>query len=359
MITPIKALRKNRFKTALIFISMSVSIAAIFLISAISGGVVSMYSSMLKTDGDIIVTQKGIADTFFSDINRSAADEIAAINGVREVSALILGAAPVDPLPIVGIYGASKNRFKSYALKQGLYPSSGEVMLGSKIYETLKHPKTISLSKKEFRVSGVFKSRIGFEDGGVVMGLEDAGAVFHKSASIFLLALNDLGKSDAIVAQINKTYPQMEAKTTDGFIDSYNQFKIIKTSSDVIGAMAFLMGILGIVSMMSMVVNDRRAEFGIMRSIGLSSRVIIFKLLGETLIIALLAFAVAYGVSEAVLELIKHADKFQGYINGEITAALAIKVFVVSVVMALFGTLLPAVYAARVDPMSLIQRGGA
>lgn len=318
-----------------------------------------MYSSMLKTDGDIIVTQKGIADTFFSDINRSAVDAIAKIEGVKEVSALILGAAPVDPLPIVGIYGASENRFKSYALKQGTYPVAREVMLGSKIYETLKHPKTISLSKKEFRVSGVFKSRIGFEDGGVVMGLDDAGEVFHKSASIFLLALNDLGKSDGIVAQINTAYPQMEAKTTDGFIDSYNQFKIIKTSSDVIGAMAFLMGILGIVSMMSMVVNDRKTEFGIMRSIGLSSRVIIFKLLGETLIIAVLAFLVAFGLSEAVLELIKHADKFQGYINGEITTVLAIKVFVVSVVMALFGTLLPAIYAARVDPMSLIQRGGA
>ncbi len=318
-----------------------------------------MYSSMLKTDGDIIVTQRGIADTFFSDINRSVAGEIAAIEGVKEVSALILGAAPVDPLPIVGIYGASENRFKSYALKQGAYPASGEVMLGSKIYETLKHPKTISLSKKAFRVSGVFKSRIGFEDGGVVMPLSDAGEVFHKSASIFLLALSDLGKSDAIVAQINTAYPQMEAKTTDGFIDSYNQFKIIKTSSDVIGAMAFLMGILGIVSMMSMVVNDRKAEFGIMRSIGLSSSTIIFKLLSETLIIAVLAFAVAYGVSEAVLEAIKHADKFQGYINGEITATLAIKVFVVSVVMALLGTLLPAVYAARIDPMSLIQRGGA
>lgn len=318
-----------------------------------------MYSSMLKTDGDIIVTQKGIADTFFSDINRSVRTEIARMNGVKEISALILGAAPVEPLPIVGIYGASENRFKSYALKKGAYPKSGEVMLGSKIYETLKHPKTISLSKREFRVSGIFKSRIGFEDGGVVMGLEDAGEVFHKSASIFLIALNDLGKSDSVVAQINKTYSQMEAKTTDGFIDSYNQFKIIKTSSDVIGAMAFLMGILGIVSMMSMVVNDRKAEFGIMRSIGLSSRVIIFKLLGETLIIAVLAFIFAFGVSEAVLEMIKHADKFQGYINGEITAVLAIKVFIVSVSMALFGTLLPAIYAASIDPMSLIQRGGA
>lgn len=318
-----------------------------------------MYSSMLKTDGDIIVTQKGIADTFFSDINRSVTVTISKIEGVKEVSGLILGAAPVDPLPIVGIYGVSENRFKSYSLIQGAYPAAGEVMLGSKIYETLKHPETISLSKKEFRVSGAFKSRIGFEDGGVVMGMDDAGEVFHKSASIFLLSLNDLSKSDAIIAEINRINPEMEAKTTDGFIDSYNQFKIIKTSSDVIGAMAFLMGILGIVSMMSMVVNDRKGEFGIMRSIGLSSTTIILKLLSETLIIAVIAYTVALGASLGILELIEHADKFQGYINGEITVSLMINVFIVSVTMALVGTFLPALYASRIDPMSLIQRGGA
>ncbi len=359
MITPLKALRKNRFKTSLIFVSMSVSIAAIFLISAISGGVVSMYSAMLKTDGDIIVTQKGIADTFFSDINRSLNDTVMNIKGVKESSVLILGAAPVDTLPIVGIYGVSENRFKSYSLKQGSIPSQGEVMLGSKIYETLKHPKTVTLSKKEFRVSGVFKSRIGFEDGGVVMNLVDAGELFHKSASIFLVSLNDLGQSDAVLKEVNLLSSEIEAKTTENFIDSYNQFKIIKTSSDVIGAMAFLMGILGIVSMMSMVVSDRKAEFGIMRSIGLSSSTIIVKLLSETLIIALAAYAVALGTSFGILELIENADKFQGYINGEISVVLMINVLVVSVAMALVGTFLPALYASRIDPMSLIQRGGA
>ncbi|MDD5052205.1 MAG: FtsX-like permease family protein [Sulfuricurvum sp.] len=359
MITPLKALRKNRFKTVLIFISMSVSICAIFLISAISGGVVGMFSSMLKTDGDIIVTQKGIADTFFSDINATLVKPISHMEGVKEVSALILGAAPVDALPIVGIYGVSEGRFKSYHLTHGHYPSRGEVLLGSKIDDTLKHPSSIILSKKTFHVSGVFKSRIGFEDGGVVMGLSDGGELFHKSASIILISLNDLSKSDSVKDQVQMLSADLEAKTTDSFIDSYNQFKIIKTSSDVIGAMAFLMGILGIVSMMSMVVNDRKGEFGIMRSIGLSSRVIILKLLSETLIVAVVAFFVAWGISEGVLELIEHADKFQGYINGEITTVLLIKVFMVSVVMALFGTFMPALYASRIDPMSLIQKDRA
>lgn len=357
MITALKSLRRNRFKTALIFMSMTVSITAIFMISAIAGGVVSMYSSMLKTDGDIIVTQKEIADTFFSDINMSLALPISKMSSVKEVHSLIFGAAPVERLPIVGIYGVSNNRYDTFTLKMGDYPKPGQVMLGSKIYETLNHPASIHVSKNAYRVSGVFKSAIGFEDGGVVMPLHDAGELFHKSTSVFLISLSDLASCDRVMQQINALDPQIEAKTTDMFIDSYNQFKIIKTSSDVIGAMAFLMGILGIVSMMSMVVSDRKAEFGIMRSIGLSSWTIILKLLSETLIIAVISFVVAWGSSEGALQLIEHADKFQGYINGVITIAMLVKVFIVTIVMALLGTLMPAVYASRIDPMNLIAKG--
>lgn len=341
----------------LIFVSMTVSIMAIFLISAVSGGVVGMYSSMLKTDGDIIVTQKGIADTFFSDINRSYLSEIERIEGVRKASALILGAAPVETLPIAAVYGVSENRFENYRLRTGAYPHNGEVMIGSKLYETLKRPETITISKKRYRISGVFKSPIGFEDGGVVMNLEEGGELFHKSASIFLISLDSMAQSDAVLESLKSLSGDLEAKTTDGFIEQYNQFKIIQTSSDVIGAMAFLMGILGIVSMMSMVVNDRRAEFGIMRSLGLSSGVIIGRLIVETIFLSLVSFTVALVLSNGVLEVIKHADKFQGYINGEISLLLGLKVFFVTLVMAVAGTLMPAVYASRIDPMSLIQKG--
>jgi len=141
MITLLKALRKNRFKTALIFMSMTVSISAIFLIGAISSGVVGMYSTMLKTDGDIIVTQKGIADTFFSDINRSLEAKIINIEGVKELNSLIFGAAPVNNLPIVAIYGVSENRFDNYNLISGTHPKKDEVLMGEKIYKMLNSPK--------------------------------------------------------------------------------------------------------------------------------------------------------------------------------------------------------------------------
>ena len=49
-----KALLANKLKTLLIYLSLIFSIVSIFLISSISNGIITMYSSMLKSDGDII-----------------------------------------------------------------------------------------------------------------------------------------------------------------------------------------------------------------------------------------------------------------------------------------------------------------
>jgi hypothetical protein len=100
---------------------------------------------------------------------------------------MIVGASPVETLPIVAIYGASKNRFTRYKLKSGNYPEKNEVIVGSAIAQQLLDKKSVQIANKVFHISGIFSSDIGFENGGVVMGIEDAGKIFNKSASMILV----------------------------------------------------------------------------------------------------------------------------------------------------------------------------
>ena len=78
----LKALFANKLKTILIYLSLIFSIISIFLISSISNGIITMYSSMLKSDGDIIITQANISDTFFSNVN---IDLIEKINKIPDI----------------------------------------------------------------------------------------------------------------------------------------------------------------------------------------------------------------------------------------------------------------------------------
>ena len=314
-----------------------------------------MYSSMLKSDGDIIITQAKISDTFFSNVNINLIEQINNIKGVLESTALIVGASPVEKLPIVAVYGASSNRFKNYELISGNYPNKNEVIVGKSIYEQLLNKNEIQIANKTFKISGIFKSEIGFENGGVVLNISDAGEIFNKSASMILVNTTIDSNSNEIIENIKNLSNEIDVKSTQNFVDNYNQFKIIKTSSNVISFIAFSMGLLGIVSLMSITINQRKSEFGIKRALGIKTSKIVYSIIIESFLIGLFSFICAFILSNIVLFFIKNIDSLQGYVNGEISLDLAIYIFVTSILMAIIGSIIPALNAAKTDPVLLIQ----
>ncbi|MDA7818069.1 ABC transporter permease [Sulfurimonas sp.] len=354
----LKAIGKNRFKSFLIFSSITVSVMAIFLITSISHGIIGMYSKMIKTDGDIIITQKGIADNFFSNIDISLMKKIDNINGVQSSYAMIVGASPINNIPIAGIYGTTSNHFSNYKLSSGEYPQKGEVILGANLSRQIKSKK-VNIGNKEFRVSGLFNSDIGFEEGGVVMNIEDAGELFSRSASYILVSTTKSDKIKDLVKTISQIDKDIEVKTTKSFIKEYNQFKIIENSSLVISALAFAMGLMGILSIMIMIVNSRKEEFGIMRAIGKSRFFIMKNLFFEVVFLSTSAYIFALIISLIVLSIIPHIDMLQGYVNGSLSFTTSINVLIATIVMALLGSLIPAFIASKTDPVLLINQGSS
>ena len=350
-----KALMANKLKTILILLSLIFSIVSIFLISSISNGVISMYSSMLKSDGDIIVTQAKISDTFFSNIDISLMEKIDKIENVKDSSALIVGASPVEKLPIVAIYGSSDNRFNKYTLLSGQYPKKDEVIVGNSIYNQLNDKTQVRIANKTFKISGVFKSEIGFENGGVVLTIKDAGEIFNKSASMILVNSKLDANTNKIIESIKNLSNDIEVKSTQSFVDNYNQFKIIQTSSNVVSFVAFSLGLLGIVSLMSITVNQRKSEFGIKRALGISTSKIVYSIMVESFILGFVSFISAYLLSNIILFFVKNAKELQGYVNGEISIQLAFYVFIASILMSIIGSIIPALNAAKTDPVELIQ----
>ncbi|MBE0513889.1 ABC transporter permease [Sulfurimonas sp.] len=354
----LKALSKNSFKTLLIFSSITIAVMAIFLISSVSQGVIGMYSKMINTDGDIIVTQKGISDTFFSNVDIALIQKIDALPHVSSSYAMIVGASPIGHIPIAGIYGTTANHFPHYKLAEGVYPKEGEVILGENLAKQFV-VKEINIGNKKFTISGVYSSEIGFEEGGVVMNIRDAGKLFNRSASFLLVSSSSPSEIDAIVGKISELSSEVEVKTTQTFVKEYNQFKIIENSSLVISTLAFAMGLMGIASVMSMIVNSRKEEFGIMRALGKSRLFIIKNLFFETLIMSISAYIFALLLSLGILAMLPHIEMLQGYVNGTLSLSTALYVFASTIFMALLGSLIPAWIASKTDPILLINQGCA
>ena len=354
----LRALGKNRFKSLLIFLSITVAVSAIFLISSISQGIIGMYSNMIKTDGDIIITQKGIADTFFSNIDLSLRDDIKQLQYTKSSYGVIVGASPVEQIPIAAIYGVTQNHFIHYKLSSGNYPKQGEIIIGQNIAKQIKK-SSVKIGNKNFKVTGTFSSEIGFEEGGVVMNIEDAGKLFNRSASFILVSSNNPNETDTLKKQISKLDEDIDVKTTQSFVDEYNQFKIIENSSLVISSLAYVMGLMGIGSVMSMIVNSRKEEFGIMRALGKSRLFIIKNLFFEGVIMGVAAYSFALLLSISILEIIPHIETLQGYVNGSIDLSMALYVFISTITIAIMGSILPAYIASKTDPIILINQGCA
>ena len=352
----LKALSKNKFKSLLIFLSITIAVSAIFLISSISQGVIGMYSNMIKTDGDIIITQKGIADTFFSNIPLGLRDDISKLQNAKSSYAVIVGASPVGKIPIAGIYGVTQNHLSHYKLSKGSYPNKGEVIIGQNIAKQID-ANEVKIGNKHYKISGEFSSEIGFEEGGVVMNIEDAGKLFNRSASFILVTSKNPNKTDDLKDNISKLNKDIEVKTTQSFVDEYNQFKIIENSSLVISSLAYVMGLMGIASVMSMIVNSRKEEFGIMRALGKSRAFIIKNLFFESVIMGVAAYSFALVLSISILEIIPHIDMLQGYVNGSIDIDMAFYVFASTMTMSIIGSILPAYVASKTDPIILINQG--
>jgi ABC-type antimicrobial peptide transport system permease subunit len=350
---------RYKYKTALIIISATAAIASIFLITALGNGIIRMYADMLRTDGDLIVMQKGVADTFFSDVNRSLVDPISKIKGVQSAQAVMVAAGAIDTVPIAGIYGVSENRYPNYHLLSGNYPrKKGDVIIGDTIRMLLNDPETITLMGKKFHVTGIYKSSIGFENGGVVINIEDAASLFKKDASFLLITLKDIDMEiTPIIQKINSLDENIETKSTTEFIDNYNQFKIIRISSAAIASISFFMGFLAIVSLMSIMIHDRTYEFGIKRALGIKKKKILQEIILEVTVLISISFILAFLVSLLGLYILEHIPKFQGYLSGKIDMVLFIKLLVGSLIMAIAGALIPALIAIKTDPVILILRG--
>jgi ABC-type antimicrobial peptide transport system permease subunit len=249
----------------------------------------------------------------------------------------------------------SENRFENYHLIKGEYPKNNEVLIGKSLLESMKNKELITIANKKFKVAGTFESDIGFENGGIVLNIEDAGAIFNKSASMLMI-------NTAIEADINKVIDEVkllsddiEVKSTTSFVENYNQFKIIKISANVISAIAFCMGLLGVISIMSLTVHQRQSEFGIKRALGIPMRKIVLQIIQESAVLGLFSFISAFFVSNIVLYFIKNSTLLQGYVNGELTLTLTLYIFITTMLMVTAGAVIPALNASKTDPVILIQ----
>lgn len=73
------------------------------------------------------------------------------------------------------------------------------------------------------------------------------------------------------------------------------------------------------------------------------------------MILAVISFFIALFISNIALYFIKNSSLLYGYVNGEISLNIAFFIFITSILIAILGSIIPALNASKTDPIILIQ----
>jgi len=283
-------------------------------------------------------------------------------------------------------FDPSMNQYGSFkmSLAQGRWvndASRGEVDLGSsmaaefhmKVGDTIDLPVRPPDAKPDFvnhafTVVGLLNQTLTAPDSGAYISTHDAQMLLGDELPAVLKGQVDpyqivsgavaYGKPgvnlDALADRITNDVPTVKATKPSTLVQSFKSgeavFTVMTTASALL---ALIIGGLSVVNTMLMSVTERVREIGLKKAVGARTRHILREFLAEAALIGLIGGAVGYLIGVALTALLDAGQAGGGLFL--ITPRLTVLALVFAVALGAGAGLLPAIRAARMDPVRALR----
>lgn len=395
-----QSVKSNRLRSFLTMLGITIGVASITTILALSAGANKIVSSQVDAlGGNITVVRPGVAtNDAIGELSQVTADhqfeassltetDLNAIRDIKHVQAVapimvLRGAVSGDSLaPVSTPIVATTPELETVS---GLTVGDGQFLdpnlnastavIGAQLsIDTFgtEHSigKTIRVKGEPFTVIGILKrtndpvnyNNVDF-DRSVLINF-DSGRELNQGATHIQqinVQSDSVANLDGIIATINKTLltnhlGQVDFSVLSG--DAIAQptsriFTAIAGVSVAIAAISLLVGGVGIMNIMLVSVAERTREIGIRKALGASNRDIIAQFLIESLALSIGGGISGYLLGYLAAFVISTFLTFNPILNWEI-ASIALGVsFVIGTLFGIY----PAIRAARKDPISALRQ---
>jgi putative ABC transport system permease protein len=381
----------HRMRAVLTALGIAVGVAAVVLLTSIGEGVRRFVVAEFTQFGtNIINVTPGTTQTMggsigvFGTVRPLSIDDAEALRRAPYATAsvpVVQGNAEVEGngrKRRVTVYGVGHEFAEAFRFEVGagsfLPPDDPRAprslaVLGSKMAEQLFGESnalgaSIRVGSERYRVVGVMRSKgtmIGFDlDDTVYLPAARALELFDRDSLFEIDVLyEEAAPVDEVVDGIRRV---MVARHGDEDFTITTQQQMLDTLGSVLGVLTFavaalgsislLVGAVGIFTIMTIAVRERTAEVGLLRALGAGRHQVLALFLAEAVVLSLLgglsglAFGagVAWLLGEAVSQLpVSFSTLFMGLALG------------LSVVIGLVAGILPAMNAARLDPVEALR----
>ena len=385
------ALSSQRMRSFLTTLGITVGIASVVLLTSLGEGVHRFVLSEFTQFGTNLIgvtpgkaTTAGMSGGIISNVRPLSMDDAAALRRIPNIIAVapvVQGNAPVEfgkrsrRTYIFGV-GSQTPRVWQLKVAKGRFFTTDDpdasrafAVLGSKVKDELfvgENPlgRRIRIGGERYRVIGVMESKgqlLGFDlDDAVYIPTSRALAIFNRDSLMEIDLLYATGSSaDQVVKKIKKLLMARHGTEDFTIITQEQMLDVLGSVLDIltlavgaVGGISLLVGGVGILTIMTIAVNERTAEIGLLRAIGAGRRHILFLFIGEAVVLSsigglaglIIGAGGAWFLGVAVPALPTHTP-WSYVVLAEILAAF----------IGLLAGVLPAHRAANLDPIEALR----
>lgn len=375
---------RNKTRSSLAIVGIAIGIMVIVALGMVTGGLKTSTQSTLKAgSAEITAIQTG-SNSFGSGgtLNESLSTDLLSINGVKDTAGILrasntsttaststsnssqgggFGAGGVTitgidegKLSLVGIDSVNGTAFNNQ--------SNDEVIIGKTFVENqnLTVGDTINLYGKDFKITGTFETGNFITDAGIYMPLSTLQNLTSNDnkVSAILVKVTDNANVTTVSQNIEAAYPnQLTTTTAEAAANRINQgLSFIDTASWAISLLAIFIGAVGVINTMIMSVYERTREIGVLKAVGWTDKRILAMILGESVVLTLIAFVVGTVVAVVGVEiLLTFSPSVEGIIKPSFALDIFLRAFVVAFLVGVIGGLYPAYRASRLSPTEALR----
>lgn len=362
----VRNLVRRRVRSALTIVGIGIGITTVVALGAITSGAKAAAGQMLRIgDADFLAAQKGASDLALSAVTKREWRSIEARPDVARAVGVLYHVSRVGSNPYFITFGIRPHQLAENppALLRGTQmppDATTDLVLGRRAASSLGVDvgDTLEIEGTAFRVIGVFTSENRMEDVSAFAPLTTVQRIAKKLDVVTGVYVTVRpGADPAVVAQeIEDAVP---AVTTIARVSEYGEvdqgIKVIDAMYLAISVLAVVIGAIGVMNTMIMSVFDRTREIGTLRAIGWSGQRILRMILGESLILCLVAAGLGIGLGVLASRAVLLIPAVSTFLTPAYTASMFLTALAVAFIVALAGAAYPAFRAVRLSPMEALR----
>lgn len=376
---------RNKTRSALAIVGIAIGIMVIVALGMVTGGLKTSTQSTLKAGAaEITALQTGSNSLIGSGgtLNESLVTDLLSTGGVKDTAGILRATntstttsqlssnssqssfGPGGSISVTGIDAGKLSLVGIDSVNGTTFGNSStdEVIVGKTFAQdqNLTTGSTINLYGKDFKISGTFETGNFITDAGIYMPLSTLQNLTSNDNKIsaILVKVTDNANVTTVSQNIESAYPnQLTTTTAEATAGRINQgLGFIDTASWAISLLAIFIGAVGVINTMIMSVYERTREIGVLKAVGWTDKRILGMILGESIVLTLIAFVVGTVIAVVGVEiLLTYSPSVSGIIKPSFALDIFVRAFVVAFLVGVIGGLYPAYRASRLSPTEALR----